>query len=51
MIEIGQVITLKIRFNNSGTVASVAHPVLVLGIDEDSLFNLILLFNWKFYLS
>lgn len=34
MIEIGQVISLKIRFNNSGTVASVAHPVLVLGVDK-----------------
>lgn len=34
MIEIGQVISLKIRFNNSGSVASVAHPVLVLGIDK-----------------
>lgn len=33
MIEIGQVISLKIRFNNSGTVASVAHPVLILGVD------------------
>ena len=35
MIEIGQVISLKIRFNNSGTIASVAHPVLVLGVDEE----------------
>lgn len=35
MIEIGQVLSLKIRFNNSGTVASVAHPVLVLGIDKE----------------
>ncbi len=35
MIEIGQVISLKIRFNNSGTVASVAHPVLVLGVDKE----------------
>lgn len=35
MIEIGQVISLKIRFNNSGTVASIAHPVLVLGIDKE----------------
>ena len=36
MIEIGQVISLKIRFNNSGTVASVAHPVLVLGVDKEN---------------
>lgn len=35
MIEIGQVISLKIRFNNSGTIASVSHPVLVLGIDKE----------------
>lgn len=35
MIEIGQVITLKIRFNNSGVVATAAHPVLVLGIDKE----------------
>ncbi len=35
MIEIGQVISLKIRFNNSGTVASVAHPVLVLDVDKE----------------
>lgn len=35
MIEIGQVISLKIRFNNSGTVASIAHPVLVLGVDKE----------------
>ena len=35
MIEIGQVLSLKIRFNNSGLVASVAHPILVLGIDDE----------------
>lgn len=35
MIEIGQVLSLKIRFNNSGTVASVPHPVLILGIDKE----------------
>lgn len=35
MIEIGQVITLKIGFNNSGVVATAAHPVLVLGIDKE----------------
>lgn len=35
MIEIGQVLSLKIRFNNSGAVASVSHPVLVLGIDDN----------------
>lgn len=35
MIEIGQVLSLKIRFNNSGSVASVAHPVLVVDVDND----------------
>lgn len=35
MIEIGQVLSLKIRFNNSGVVASVPHPVLVIGIDKE----------------
>ena len=35
MIEIGQVLSLKVRFNNSGTVASVSHPILVLNIDYD----------------
>jgi hypothetical protein len=35
MIEIGQVISLKIRFNNSGLVANVSHPVLVLAIDKE----------------
>ena len=35
MIEIGQILSLKIRFNNSGDVATVAHPVLVLSIDNE----------------
>ena len=35
MIEIGQVLSLKIWFNNSGAVASVSHPVLVIGIDKE----------------
>ncbi len=35
MIEIGQVLSLKVRFNNSGNVASVAHPILVLNIDNE----------------
>ena len=35
MIEIGQVLSLKIRFNNSGVVASVAHPILVLKVDKE----------------
>lgn len=28
-------LSLKIRFNNSGAVASVSHPVLVIGIDKE----------------
>lgn len=35
MIEIGQVLSLKIRFNNSGLVAKEPHPVLVVNIDND----------------
>lgn len=35
MIEEGQVLTLKIRFNNNGDVANVAHPLLVLNVDKD----------------
>lgn len=35
MIEIGQVLSLKIRFNNSGVVANQAHPVLVVNVDEE----------------
>lgn len=35
MIKKGQVLSLRIRFNNSGMVASVAHPVLVIEVDEE----------------
>lgn len=35
MIEIGQVLSLKIRFNNSGAVANEAHPVLVVNVDNE----------------
>ena len=35
MIKIGQVLSLRIRFNNSGTVANIAHPILVLDIDKE----------------
>lgn len=35
MIEKGQVLSLKIRFNNRGIVASNAHPVLVIDVDEE----------------
>lgn len=35
MIEKGQVLSLKIRFNNSGSVASNPHPVLVMDVDKE----------------
>lgn len=35
MIEKGQVLSLKIRFNNSGSVATKAHPVLVIDVDKE----------------
>lgn len=34
MLEIGQVISLKIRFNNDGTVSRKKHPYLVVSVDE-----------------
>lgn len=34
-IEVGQVLSLKIRYNNSGNVASVAHPYLVVGVNNE----------------
>ena len=35
MIEVGQVLSLKIRFNNSGTVSTRKHPYLVVGINDE----------------
>lgn len=34
-IEIGQVLSLRIRFNNSGTISSSKHPYLVIDINEE----------------
>lgn len=34
-LEVGQVLALKIRFNNSGTIADKKHPYLIVDIDED----------------
>ena len=34
-IEVGQVLSLKIRYNNSGNVSSVAHPYLVVGVNYE----------------
>lgn len=35
MIEKRQVLSLKVRFNNSGDVANVAHPVLVMDVNKE----------------
>ena len=35
MIEKGQVLSLKIRINNSGIVANKSHPVLVIDVDKE----------------
>ncbi len=34
-LEVGQVITAKIRFNNSGLKSPVKHPYLIMGIDME----------------
>lgn len=34
-IEIGQVLSLKIRFNNSGQISKTKHPYLVVGINNE----------------
>lgn len=34
-IEVGQVLWLRIRFNNSGTISVVVHPYLVVGVNDD----------------
>ena len=36
MIEKGQILTLKIRINNSGTIANVSHPLLVIDVDKQN---------------
>lgn len=33
-LEIGQVLSLRIRFNNSGDISSVKHPYLVVDVDD-----------------
>jgi hypothetical protein len=35
-IEVGQVLSLRIRFNNSGTISKNKHPYLVVGVDKES---------------
>ena len=34
-LEVGQVLSLRIRFNNSGTISKGKHPYLIVDIDED----------------
>lgn len=34
-LEVGQVLSLRIRFNNSGVISSSKHPYLIVDIDED----------------
>lgn len=33
-IEIGQVLSLKVRYNNAGTVSTTNHPYLVVDVDD-----------------
>lgn len=32
-LEVGQVLSLKIRFNNTGQIAKARHPYLIVGVD------------------
>lgn len=34
-LEIGQVLSLKIRFNNDGVISKIRHPYLIVGIDTE----------------
>ncbi|MCD8011912.1 MAG: hypothetical protein LUG99_01805 [Lachnospiraceae bacterium] len=34
-LEVGQVLSLKIRFNNNGTFSTVRHPYLIVDIDRE----------------
>lgn len=34
-LQIGQVLSLRIRFNNSGDISSKKHPYLIISIDDD----------------
>jgi hypothetical protein len=35
-IEIGQVLALRLRFNNSGTISAKKHPYLIIDIDAEN---------------
>lgn len=32
-LEVGQVLSMKIRFNNTGQISTTKHPYLIVGID------------------
>ena len=34
-IEVGQVLSMKIRFNNNGDISTKNHPYLVVGVNDD----------------
>lgn len=34
MLEVGQVLALRIRFNNSGAVSGAKHPYLIVSVDD-----------------
>lgn len=34
-LEVGQVLSLRIRFNNTGTISQKRHPYLIVAIDEE----------------
>ena len=35
MLEVGQVLSLKIRFNNKGDIAKVPHPYIIASVTDD----------------
>ena len=34
-LEVGQMLSLRIRFNNTGTISQKRHPYLIMDIDEE----------------
>lgn len=42
-LEVGQVLSLKIRFNNTGQTAKARHPYLIVGVDNIAMIHLKLL--------
>ena len=35
VLEVGQVLSLRIRFNNAGDISQKRHPYLIMDIDEE----------------